>query len=330
MLSGQLWPAHPKPQPDELLSSWIVRIAQANGLKLQTFCDFAFGKEHQLWNRDIDRLAPGWLLTELARRTGTPVDVIHRTTLDTYRGRLYHERNPAGQLRWILPAGIYHRTRRRFGIQFCPYCLANDPEPYFRTRWRVALLTFCSEHHLKLHDRCPACGAPIAFHRRELGRPEVADAGPLCLCHSCNFDLRRAARIGFTTYEASIDGLLKRLALHTAGEQVDLNIGHTDVLHQLCRIMAGTLKPATLTIFVERTINAPHIHVPGERSAFESRPIELRSHVIQLAAWILADHRSRIPAAWKTGSVRYNHFLRDFPLPPDWYTSTLGALNRGW
>lgn len=330
MLSGQLWPAHPKPLPDELLSSWIVRIASANGVKLQTFCDRVFGKDYQLWNRDIDRLAPGWLLAELGERTKTPTDVIQRTTLDIYRSRLYHERSPAGQLRWILPAGIYHRTRRRFGLQFCPQCLASDAEPYFRTRWRVALLTFCPEHRVELHDRCPSCGSPVAFHRRELGRPEVAVAGPLCLCHSCAFDLRRAASIGFTPYEASIDLMLTQFTLHTLGEEVDLNIGHTDVLHQLCRIMAGTLKPASLKMFVECAIDAPHIHVPGERSAFESRPIGHRSHVIQLAAWLLADPQARISAAWLSRSMRYNHLLRDFDSPPEWYRALAIPLHRGW
>ena len=28
-LSGTIWPIHPKPLPDELLTSWMVRIARA-------------------------------------------------------------------------------------------------------------------------------------------------------------------------------------------------------------------------------------------------------------------------------------------------------------
>ena len=36
-LSGRLWPAHVKPQQDELLSSWLVRLAMAHGVKLHTF-----------------------------------------------------------------------------------------------------------------------------------------------------------------------------------------------------------------------------------------------------------------------------------------------------
>lgn len=327
-LSGDLWPAHPKPLPDELLSSWIVRIARANGLKLQTFCDRAFGKERQLWNRDIDRLAPPWLLASLARHTGTPTGTVRRTTLDIYRGRLFRERNSAGQLRWILPAGIYHRTRRRFGVQFCPRCLAEDQEPYFRTRWRVATLAFCAGHRLRLHDRCPACAASIVYHRRELGRPNVTEPGLLCLCHACNFDLRRAERVAFLPYEASIGAELAAMAAHVADRTTDLSIDYMDVLHQLCKVMVSLRKSANLAAFAAHAIGASDLAVPRGRQAFESRPIQERDHVIQLAAWLLAAPQARLSEAWRAKTVRYSDLVRDFPQAPRWYRAIVNPFNR--
>lgn len=327
-LSGNLWPAHPKLLPDELLSSWIARIARANGLKLQTFCDRAFGKEHQLWNRDIDRLAPPWLLSSLARHTGTPIRTVRRATLDIYRGLLFRERHSAGQLRWILPTGIYHRTRRRFGMQFCPQCLAEDQEPYFRTRWRVAALTFCIRHRLCLHDQCPACGAPIVYHRRELGRPNVTEPDPLCLCHACSFDLRNAERAVFLPYETSIETELAAMAAHVAGEAIDLNIGHMDVLHQLCKVMVSLRKSANLAAFVALAVSAPSFAIPRGRQAFESRPIQERNHAIQLAVWLLAAPETRLSEAWRAKMVRYSDLVRDFPQAPRWYLAIVDPLNR--
>ncbi len=64
-LSGSLLPVHLKPLPDELLSSWLVRIAHGHGMKLQTFCAVIFGREKSIWNRDIDKLAPEWLVMRL-------------------------------------------------------------------------------------------------------------------------------------------------------------------------------------------------------------------------------------------------------------------------
>ncbi|WP_153296827.1 hypothetical protein [Xanthomonas oryzae] len=68
--------------------------------------------------------------------------------------------------------------------------------------------------------------------------------------------------------------------------------------------------------------------IPQERRAFESRPITHRAHIIQLAAWLLADPQVRILAAWRAKAVRYNHLVRDFPSPPVWYRFIIGPLNR--
>lgn len=328
VLSGMLWPVHPKPLPDELLSSWLTRIASSNGLKLQTFCDRVFGKERQLWNRDIDRLAPEWLLASLAQHTGTPLNRVRETALDIYRDRLYRERPPAGQLRWILPAGVYHRKRRRFGLQFCPQCLFEDNEPYFRTCWRVAALMFCPEHKVYLHDRCPACGVPIAFHRRELGRPTVIDPGPLCRCHVCSFDFRQAASERFVPYTADIGNILNQVTAHSVGDSSSTNIGHMDVLHQICKVMVCTRSSVKLTSYVTSLIGVPDQSIPPGRYAFELRPLTERRHIIQLAAWLLAEPDDRLRAAWRAKTVRYSNLVRDFPDQPGWYLAIVSALNR--
>lgn len=328
-LSGKLWPAHPQPLPDELLSSWLARIASANGLKLQTFCDTAFGKDYQLLNRDIDRLARQQFLRALARHSGTPMQHVRRTTLAIYRERLYRQGTASGQLRWILPLGIYHRKRRRFGMQFCPQCLADDSQPYFRTRWRVAVLTFCPGHGLALHDRCPACSAPVVYHRRELGRPATTEAGPLCICHACGFDLRKAEALPFWPYNSDIENVLDQVALHVAGRPANIDIADLDVLHQLCKVMVSLRTSANLATYV--THEAPGVAtrlVPCGRQAFESRSIADRSHIVQLAAWLLAAPQARLPAAWRLKAMRYSDLVRDFPEAPDWYRSIIAPLNR--
>lgn len=70
MLSGKIWPAHPHPLPDELLTSWMVRLAEANGIRLQALSWMLFGNAHSPWNRDADRSAPKWLIKALSRYSG--------------------------------------------------------------------------------------------------------------------------------------------------------------------------------------------------------------------------------------------------------------------
>lgn len=52
MLTGSLWPIHFKPYKNELLSSWLVRLAHAHGLKIQSFYHLEFGSQYEIWNME--------------------------------------------------------------------------------------------------------------------------------------------------------------------------------------------------------------------------------------------------------------------------------------
>ena len=188
-LSGELWPAHVKPKSDEILSSWLVRLTMAHGLKLHTFCSIIWpGK--QIWTRDVDKSTDSEIVQVLSYKTGTPFDRVRATTLAAYEGVLYERHNHYGPTAWIMPVGVYHRTRRQFGLQYCSRCLAEDKVSYYRRRWRLAFMVVCETHSIMLRDRCPQCQAAVNFHRDELGNHKKIVATSLTLCHSCGFDLR--------------------------------------------------------------------------------------------------------------------------------------------
>jgi len=167
-VSRTLWPIHLRPKKDELLSSWLVRLAMAHGLKLHTFCSTVWpGK--QIWNRDIDKCADEALLDVLSRKTAVSRSDVSRTTLAAYEGYVYERHNANGNTLWIMPLGVYHRTRTGFGLQYCPKCLSEDDVPYYRRCWRLAFITCCETHAVTLLDRCNQCGAAVNFHRDEMG-----------------------------------------------------------------------------------------------------------------------------------------------------------------
>jgi hypothetical protein len=183
-----LWPGHPKPLNDELLSSWLVRICAANFQKLHTFSR-ATWPELEIWTRDIDRSVPSEVLQTIADRTATSLIRVNETTLGEYTGRLFEAHSGKGNSTWLLPLGVYHRTHKRFGIQFCPQCLAEDV-PYYRRSWRLAFVTVCERHDALLLDRCQHCGAALSFHRGERGDRNSRDAsGAMTSCHACFGDL---------------------------------------------------------------------------------------------------------------------------------------------
>lgn len=219
---SELWPVHLKPKDDELISSWLVRLARAHGLKLHTFCSIAWpGK--QIWNRDIDKSADPQIVETLSTKTGTPIKRVQATTLAAYENILYEKHNILGPTSWIMPVGVYHRTRKQFGLQYCPLCLAEDKEPYFRRKWRLAFVVSCERHRVLLHDRCPHCGAAINFHRDELGNHRKFVAESLTLCHACRSELRAINRSLTTpiTHPESEFATVLLNAMHTG--QVKLN-----------------------------------------------------------------------------------------------------------
>ena len=320
LLNGRLWAYHPQPLPDELLSSWLVRIAHGHGEKVQTFCSLEFGKKHEVWNRDIDRQAPTWLMNRISNKTGVSLADAYQTTLRSYRLHLYSRHHATGIQQWILPLEIWHRKHMGHGLQFCPACLAEDAVPYYRKRWRVALYTCCTKHNAMIHDRCPACGTGVAFHRIELGRYGNADDGPLTYCHECGFDIRNSPVIAPIFYEDSSWQLMLGVLNKLEGIRCrKFDVGFFNVLHQLCKILLANIKHVRLREHVIGQIGAPDVALKIGKIGFEERNLHERYHVIQLGLWLMVEPSCRLIEAWRAKNVRYNVLKRDLQDIPPWF-----------
>ena len=321
MTHGKVWPAHPKPLPEELLTSWIVRVAEANAIKLQTLSWMLFGNGRSPWNRDVDRSAPLWLVQALCQHTGTSDQLILDTTLLSYRSRLYSRSQISGQLRWILPIRSYGMQRKSFGLQFCPECLATDQIPYFRKPWRVALFTYCPEHRIALHDACPGCGIPVVTFRGDFGR-ELKDALPMYVCHACGYDFREAERkpvfLPSEEMHSLFDAMLQSLS-KPGDEAGRFDLGFFAVMHQFCRVMGTRQNRGRLQDFLAEQLGLQNVpHQPG-RIGIEQRRIGERHLLLLCALWLMADLQSRLRAAWSAKAIRYNLMLKDFDELPGWY-----------
>ena len=165
-------------------------MAHANGFKVHNFYSEYFGTDKQIWNRDIDHHAPQWLLDGLAERTGVSQQRIAQTTLRNLESWAFEKFNETGVTRWVLPLGIFHRTRRAYGQQFCPICFREDSQPYLRRSWRLALTVVCEVHGVYMHDRCSVCGDPLIPHRADFGpRRGVPKSTTMARCHKCRSSL---------------------------------------------------------------------------------------------------------------------------------------------
>ena len=313
MLSGLLWPAHPHPLENELLTCWIVRTAHANGLKAQTFCEQVFGKEFQIWNRDVDRNAPEWLLETMSSKTGTSYKSVQNTTARLYEKRLFPTLHSYSQLRWFMPVKKHHRINKGYALQYCALCLKEDPIPYFRLSWRLALYTFCPKHRVMMLDRCQHCQEPVMFHRVEQGKPNKFEVETLDSCWHCSQPLSSAitdfVEISPVLADTKWTSLLRSIErqFYPSGA---LNFQNITILHQLCRLLSSELYRHKIATHVCNKANFPPLQLEKGRLIFEQRNIQERHAILQTAWWLMT-HRNRIKAAIKEKAIRINWLYRD-------------------
>ncbi len=322
-LTSPLWPIHFKPLPDELLSSWLVRLAHSHGLKVQTFCNLIFGNRFQVWNRDIDRLAPKWLISELSERTGATLPQLMDTTLQSYQGIVYHRHRASGTLSWIQSLKLHHRKFEGFGLQFCPECLASDAEPYFRKSWRVAFNTICTAHNCILHDRCPDCGYGVAFHRNDMRHAEYVATIALKECHHCGFDLSKSPTIRPSYVSRDIGIFLGNLSQNLLDETLSqAEIDNLLVMHHFAKLMFTKNSTVKLYSYLCDVMGVNKIPLIT-KDDIEGVDVETRHHVLQVIAYLMLDLGPRLRVAIAVKGVRYNHLKKDFNEMPKCYADLI-------
>jgi TniQ len=111
---------------DELLSSWLHRLAIAHGLSPRHFGE-CLGAGSGAWSARLDLALPGSLLNLLHHQTGVDRDRIEAMTIGakTWRPLLLPLRRAQAGRKYAM------------WLQFCSACLAEDETPYFRQEWRA-------------------------------------------------------------------------------------------------------------------------------------------------------------------------------------------------
>jgi len=175
----------PGPCVNELLTSWLARVAVHSGCEPLVLTG-AIWPEWRIWTVDADRQLSPEHAQAAALWFTLPVEAVCACTLMEVGEKLHGCAAPNRPLwPWIITQGNRNRLRRA-GLPFCPKCLADDPQPYYRLEWRLAWMVGCELHGARLVDRCDRCHAICEPHR------STAATGDLAHCVECGFDLRRS------------------------------------------------------------------------------------------------------------------------------------------
>lgn len=181
----------PKPEPDESLIGYLLRLAERNGYETATVilllagfdvnalrnCQFAF--------RGQDDLSPLSLLTGCSVQMLACLRYAPAPSETTaYRYLIFGK-----------PVQRYFINARRPKV--CPECLRESA--YCRKVWELAPVTACPRHSRMLLDECPGCRARVSWIRSSVS-----------VC-PCGFDWREASPCPVAPSEPSVAGRVHRL-----------------------------------------------------------------------------------------------------------------------
>ena len=152
----QLLPLHPPPEPFESLTSYLIRLAEANGLRSMSefvgLLGISYGQLTSVCTSP-DYPAP-FALAGLAQITGCSEERLRQTTFFPLVQRFGCSMGPHS-LQQFLADSLASCLR------YCPCCLAERSPAYYQLFWRFLALPGCLEHGLQLLDHCAHCRSSL-------------------------------------------------------------------------------------------------------------------------------------------------------------------------
>ena len=210
-----LWPYRPARRRDELLSSWLWRIAQGIAAPPKRFALDAIGAKLIDVDRDIDDET----LERFAFLSGRSWnDMLNATLRHDIRANAFEDYEFARKavLRYGDLVLQRHRGRNITPIlQYCPVCLAHEDTAYLRRGWRFAFEVVCWQDGCLLLDSCWRCGATV----NPLGQ---ATPSTEFRCVKCNACLAEAPSLRMDELMALQDCIYSRIQRLAFGGVADL------------------------------------------------------------------------------------------------------------
>lgn len=165
-------PIHPRPEPLESLTGYLIRLAEVNGIlnrrNLNAIC---FPNQESRVTSSMADYPPVSL--------GNLTQVSLCSEAEISNMTFYHVAKRFG--RSTLPQAVSRFLNGTIakGFRYCPNCIAE--RGYYLMPWRFIVLRGCPEHGSQLLDCCCHCGAKIPVF------PKLLKVG---ICPQCRGDLR--------------------------------------------------------------------------------------------------------------------------------------------
>lgn len=165
-------PLHPPPEPLESLVSYLIRLAEENGIKQTGGLDALTGQKASTTIREWSDYPRAF--ETLQKLTLRSEDVLLRTTF-YHLGRKFG-RSSEG---WYDLQGFLSGSVNTHSLRYCPMCLSE--RPYYPLTWRFVAVQGCHLHACQILEKCGHCGSTVSGYANRLR---------MAFCPRCNGDLR--------------------------------------------------------------------------------------------------------------------------------------------
>jgi hypothetical protein len=325
--ASTLWPGRPAPLPGETFSSWFSRLARCNALEPASLYRVALSGAY-LHRRDLDRFACDQLIANLASHTGFDERSLFRLMLARWQGYVFEIDDGQCKLPWLPPAGN-EESRRSFGQQVCPKCLAEDEIPYLRSVWRLSFVTECPQHRVLLIDRCPNCSEPAQI----LHSP--TDPSGAIRCWKCVSDLSKAKTLPITSPS---DLQIQKELLEIAGAGWALlgaygpvySLAYFRILMIVFRLLATGRYALPLRNHLVATMGdeqPPPANIPRIKEVELLNP-RCRQTLIRTSHWLMQEWPHRFVEACKAVGLSRRRLIKDRNVPFAYWDAVTRYLCR--
>lgn len=199
----------PIPFEDELLSSWIVRMAYAHKTHPHTFVNqYLNYRPYSFFLGENDVTLNADMIKDIESKAYHKIDV-RSLMLTTYSG--------------ILQENIYPNNPMIFFThqKYCPICLREDKVPYFRKVWRTVFYNICHKHQCYLYEYCPTCHARLDISKM------YDNQLPFTYCHRCGFELQKGRKLPI--HKKYLSSLCYQKKMFTVIQDGYIQLGETPV-----------------------------------------------------------------------------------------------------
>lgn len=306
------------PEPDELLSSWLFRLAWRNAEKIHTFRTRFWHKTGAPWSRNINLPIDTQFFQNIANLAQTNCEQLYPHTLLSLEGILFDKVKKSGKVDGILASRhyAYGNNRAHHSLQYCPECIQEQTIVHFKRTSMITYLVGCPRHRSVYRDTCYQCGHPVRIHLSDSGQKYLPRINPVSFCHYCGSPWTHAPRqeLPELTDEFWVLQEKSKEALHTNWLQLsDGNqlyaLSFFNGLRHIIRYIMNDTYTASLREIIAKELGLLPLGFAqnGYQGRMDSLSIGDRITMMRYVSWLLAEWPLRFNWALRKSGISYSY-----------------------